>query len=86
MTTEDEHKADIERLDALVAALGEFFDNVHIFVTKHETPPGETEQKTFSANRGTGNWHARYGQIKEWVVYEEERIRVTARHDEEADA
>lgn len=73
----DELKAIV---DKHINALSEHFDCVHIFVNRAE---GD-KQVTRALNRGGGNWFARYGQIREWVVYEEERMRVCARESEKA--
>lgn len=37
---------------------------------------------TATTNRGAGHWHARYGQIREWLVYEDQRIKEAARKAE----
>lgn len=59
-----------------VDALGEHFDTVQIFCTRHM--PAELDG-TVCVNRGSGNWQARFGQVSEWVIYEHERIRECAR-------
>lgn len=41
------------------------FDTVHIFATKFE---GEN---TSNFQCGDGNWFARYGHIKQWIIQEE---------------
>lgn len=70
---------DMELVKKHVAQLGEFFDTVQIFTSRHM--PGD-DAGTVTVNRGSGNWCARYGQITEWVKYEDERIRSHARpHD-----
>lgn len=46
------------------------FDAVHIFATRHTPDEGGTVNCQF----GNGNWFARYGQIKEWTIYEEQCI------------
>ena len=61
-------------IDSHIHALQEHFDTVHIFVTKYDPADG-----TNMVNRGSGHWCARYGQIKEFIVYEEERMREEAR-------
>lgn len=59
------------------STLGEHFDSVQIFVTRHEASDGGT----IRAIEGRGNWFARYGQVREWVIREEETSRVHARED-----
>lgn len=68
-----------EMVDRHVNALSEHFDTVQIYVTRQE---GEKDQ-TRGINRGAGNWFARFGQVREWVVYEEERMRECARPNRE---
>lgn len=63
-------------LDETALKLGEHFDSVQIFVTRHEP---EIEGGTITATRGCGNWHARFGQITEWLIVKEEDARCEAR-------
>ncbi len=74
----NEHTDAVKMLDKHVNELSEHFENVHIFVTRHE---GEKDQ-TRCVNRGSGNWFARYGQIREWLVYEDQKIRECAKRSE----
>ena len=83
MTTQEEHERDLARVEQAVAGLGEFFDSVQVFVSKHTNPGEDEDQATFTAHRGCGNWCTRYGQVREWLLYEDERIRASARHDTE---
>lgn len=75
MSTED---PDLERLRDAANALGEHFDTVQILVTRHE----EGETGTVNASWGTGNWFARFGQVREWVIKSEERSRELIRRDD----
>lgn len=59
--------------------LSEHFDSVIIFVTRHDANDGGT----FRGIETRGNWFARYGQVKEWVIREEETSRINARECEE---
>jgi hypothetical protein len=76
----NEKNEDLERIDRHVFQLSEHYDTVHIFVTRND---GDKDQ-TRCANRGSGNWCARFGQISEWVIYENERIRQAARPNQES--
>jgi hypothetical protein len=67
---------DVAMLTKHVNDLSEFFDSVHIFCSRHES----NDTGTINANRGAGNWFARYGQIKEWILKQEEASRVNARN------
>lgn len=70
---------DIERVTQALNSLGEHFDTVHIFATRHE--PAEADG-TINVNNGVGNWFARYGQVKEWIVREERRSQITTEKSE----
>lgn len=65
---EEQISADIKRLREAVEALGEHFDAVQIFATRHES--GE-HRGTGNWALGTGNWYARYGQIRSWLLRNE---------------
>lgn len=75
----DETK-DTELLKVAVQSLGEHFDSVQIFATRHES--GE-RNGTVCVNQGTGNWYARYGYVKEWITMEEEVTRAKVRKDDD---
>lgn len=75
-----EPNKDLELLRKAVDTLGEHFDTVQIFTTRHD-PAGENG--TVSVNKGCGNWFARYGQIKLWTKYHESREHYGARDDHE---
>lgn len=57
-------------------ALSEHFETVQIFVTRHEPA---TENGTIGVNMGLGNWYARYGQVRESLVKEDEEFRKNVR-------
>lgn len=80
MRMSDELKAEREEavrmLDEHCNQLMEHFDSVQIFVTRHEEAKAGG---TIYVNRGAGNWFARCGQIREWVVFEDQKIRETAK-------
>lgn len=63
---------DLDRVKRACETLGEHFDTVQIFVTRHE--PG-IEDGTINITWSEGNWFARYGQVREWLVKAEERTR-----------
>ncbi len=66
-----ESEADLKRCEDAARALGEYFDTVHIFVTRHES----CRDGTVNIQWGQGNWFARKGQISEWLLREEEDTR-----------
>lgn len=51
--------------------LNEHCDSVRIFVTA----PG-VDGNTHSISKGSGNWYAQYGHVKEWITSEEEATRM----------
>jgi len=58
-----EHLRDEKVLRKALNELGEYFDTVQIFVTRHD--PAE-ENGTLEYNCGIGNYYARLGQVKMW--------------------
>lgn len=67
---------DVERVRKACEALGENYDSVQIFVTRHE--PGELDG-TVNLNWGAGNYFTRSGQVREWLVKQDERAREEVR-------
>jgi len=53
------------------AKLGEHFDSVRIFATRHDP---ETEN-TYALDWGTGNIYAQLGQVRDYVIDADERVR-----------
>lgn len=54
-------------------SLAEHFDAVEIFVSRHDLDGTRTICK------GCGNWHARLGIVREWLINTEEQIREEGR-------
>ena len=71
-----EREREREIVKRAVEQLGEHFDSVQVFCSGYK-PGGE--DGTFTTNLGAGNWLTRFGQVREWVIYEEEKIRQHAR-------
>lgn len=69
---------DTELVQRAAEQLGEHFDTVQIFVSRHM--PAEADG-TFTTQWGVGNWFARAGQIAEWVNANEEHTREKVRRD-----
>lgn len=61
---------DMALLKKAAGQLMEHFDTVQIFVTKQCEGAGDT----VNANWGCGNWFARYGQVRGWLVYQESNL------------
>lgn len=75
----NQNEKDIEMLRKHLNELGEHFDSVQLFVTRHEP---EIEQGTITLQMGIGNWFARYGQVTEWVIKKNESARMDERRAE----
>lgn len=71
---------DMNRLKKAAAELGEHFDSVQIFATRHE--PALTTG-TIAAHHGVGSYYARYGQVREWVLRCDERTRLEEHKDDD---
>lgn len=72
----DRRKADLGIVRSAVAHLAEHFDTVQVFVTRRADNP---EDGTHHYQWGAGNWFARYGQIRQWSVKEDEEFRDSVR-------
>jgi hypothetical protein len=75
MSNNDENE-EISMVKKHASELGEHFDTVQIFCTRHESG---TEDGTVTIKMGTGNWFARYGQVVEWVKKQDERSCINER-------
>lgn len=77
-----EPNPDLEIVKRHCQQLGEHFDSVQIFVTRHM--PAELSG-TRNINYGSGNWFTRYGQVQMWLKYSEayEQARSAADHKED---
>lgn len=71
---------DIAIVKSHLEKLGEHFDSVHIFASRHESG---IEDGTVSVNLGSGNWFARYGQVKEWTIKQDEETRIGVRKNKD---
>lgn len=72
----DEENADLEIIQRAIDLIGERFDTIQIFTTRYES---EKDGGTINVQKGTGNWFARYGQVKTWIVKVDEDLREVAR-------
>lgn len=75
-STEDSpQENDMNILQSVVARLSEHFDTVQVFTTKRSNSSDGTE----NCQWGSGNWFARYGQVKQWVIKQDEDFREDVR-------
>lgn len=75
MAADSTKDADLQRVRAHVNQLKEHFDSVQIFCTKPSLAP---DGGTVSINVGAGDFFARYGKAREWVLKEEHNFRAEA--------
>lgn len=73
--------ADAEMLRQHVNQLGEFFDTVQIFCTRRES---FEKSGTSHFALGAGNWFARYGQLRNWILEQNEYTKLKIREDEDS--
>lgn len=63
-----------------VDALAEHFEAVQIFASHHIIDAEDPHDgETLRIDYGTGNYLARYGQVREWIIGEDEINRSAAR-------
>jgi hypothetical protein len=77
-----QRQEDAERVTRHLEELGEHFDSVVILTTRHMPVEAENAGKVITTTKISGNWLTAYGRMKEWVEFEDERIRDHARRDE----
>ena len=79
--SEDEIKdADMNLVRTHVEALGEHFDSVQIFCTRHS--PGDMDG-TVHLNLGSGNYFTRSGHVREWLIQQDEQARIHRRNNQD---
>lgn len=78
MDENETSEQDIARVRKHAVELGEHFDAVQIFCSRHEAG---TLDGTISVNLGSGNWYARFGQVVDWTIKNDERVRLAERKD-----
>lgn len=70
---------ELEMLKRAAESLGEHFETVQIFTTRHEAG---NENGTVHLAWGAGNWFARYGHVRNWLIMEDESSREGVRRRE----
>lgn len=60
---------DLALVKRSVSQLAEHFDTVQIVCTR------VVGDGTVQVNNGVGNWYARYGSLRDWVIREEANLR-----------
>ena len=62
----------LELIKNAATRLSEHFDTVHIFCAKDDKLESDG---TIHFSWGLGNWFARYGQIRQWLIKEDQVAR-----------
>lgn len=76
--SEDEDQ-DVAIVRSHAVQLSEHFDTVQILCTRTS---GDVDG-TVNVSWGEGNFFARYGQVREWIVKQDERTRIMQRRRDE---
>lgn len=79
MTEEEQSEADLAVVRKHVAELGEHFESVQVFVTRH---CGEYEG-TMHCEVGYGNWYTRMGQVVQWMKRNDARDEIKVAEEED---
>lgn len=79
MSEHNIREEDEERIKKACEQLGESYDSVQIFVTRHEA--GELGG-TVNLQWGAGNYFTRSGQVREWLIKQDEKARDEVRERE----
>lgn len=61
----ESQQCDLKIVEKHVEALGEHFDTVLVFCTRHDSGGAGG---TVNVHVGSGNWFARLGQVREWLI------------------
>jgi hypothetical protein len=72
----NQRQADMQLVARACNELSEHFDSVLVMVSRHEPT---TEDGTIRIVDGRGNWYARFGLAREWVVMQEARAAEAAK-------
>jgi len=80
MLSSDGQYEDEKFLEKKVAEIMEKFDSVQIFATRYT--PGDGN-KSVSVTKGNGEWYARVGLVKDWIIRQDECTRINEREQEE---
>lgn len=83
MSDPNSSEQDMARVEKAAKELGVFFDTVQIFCSNHNANPEHQNAGTVTTNSGVGNYYTRYGQVREWLVKQDEYTRIQCRKDNE---
>lgn len=81
MTNNEVSDGDLEYRERLVNSkineLSEHFDAIRIFVAHRSSA-----ENTACYTTGRGNFHAQVGQVREWIIRQDEYVREAARAEQ----
>ncbi len=72
MSPSDPKDPNVIIVQTVVDSLGEHFDTVQVFVTRHEAAASDG---TRHLAIGSGNFFARYGQVQMWIASNDQGVR-----------
>ena len=75
---DERQERDLKELQRHAVQLTEHWDVVQIITSRFNADGG-----TSNGAWGAGNWYARYGMLKAWVVREEEQFRIEKRRSDD---
>jgi len=78
MTLDELMEIENERVEKAVRDLGEYYDSVQIFVSRHESAIADG---TIMLERGGGNVLTRIGHVRQWLIQQDEYVRAATRKD-----
>lgn len=78
----DESDIELQRVKDACEVLAEHFDSVHIFTTRLKDDEAPGDRGTVHITWGSGNWFTRYGQIKSWLIKQDEQSRKEVRDED----
>lgn len=65
-------EVDVAKVNEALDVLREHFDAAMIFVSRHDSESrDEEEHGTVNVQIGFGNWYARFGHVRDWLIQQE---------------
>jgi hypothetical protein len=78
MTEEEEERRDLAVVDRALAIVKQHFDNVMIFANRLDITDGAS---SVNVQKGLGNYYARYGHCRAWVMKQDESFKSDEKSD-----
>lgn len=71
------NEKEVELVKEALMILREHFETAQIFATRHDV------DGTFAVARGFGNGYARIGHVRDWLLRDDEEVRIIVRSDDD---